>query len=103
MGENVLEAYRDRIRRDCKATVFRILVEVHKELIDNANKDVIQTFWKRFRLIGYAKIKCAVDLYLYQFGYNEIGPESFSRIRTADHSKHMIDIGIFLINQAYRV
>lgn len=103
MGENALEQFRDGIRRGITATVFQILTEVHKDLSDKPNEKVIRYFWKRFRLIGYSKIRCAVDLYLHQLGYYEIGPDKFSRIRAVNHCKHMTDIGLFLINQAYRV
>lgn len=103
MGENALEEFRDGIRRGIKAAVFQILTEMHKDLSSNPSESVIQHFWKRFRLIGYSKIKRAVDLYLYQCGYYEIGADRFFRIRTVDHSKQMIDIGMFLIQQAYRL
>lgn len=103
MSENILEEFRDSIRCGTKSIIFQLLAEMYKELINEPNENVIEHFWKRFRLIGYSKIKCAADLYLHKFGYYEFGPERFSRIRTVEHSKHVIGIGIFLINQAYRV
>lgn len=103
MGENALEEFRDGVRRGIKSTFFQILTEMHKDLTNEPNENVIQYFWRRFRSIGYLKIKCAVDLYLHQFGYYEISPDRFTRIRTVNHSKPVIDIGIFLINQAHHV
>lgn len=103
MIENSLEEFRDGVRRGTKSAIFRILAEVHRELVNEPNENVIRYFWKRFRLVGFSKIRRAVNLYLQQLGYHEIGPERFSRNRSDDHSKHMIDIGLFLINQAYIV
>lgn len=101
MAENAFEEFRDGIRRATKSTLFKILTEIHTELRNEPNVYAIEHFWKRFRLIGYAKIKQAVDLYLHRFGYYQIGPERFNRLRRVDHSKHMIGAGILLIKQAY--
>lgn len=99
-----MEEFRDSIRYGTKSAVFQILTEMHRELMTESNKGVVQQFWNRFRLIGYSKIKRAVDLYLHGFGYYELNdPETFGRMRNVDQSKHIIGIGIFLINQIHRV
>lgn len=64
MEQNALEEFRDDIRQGTKSTIFQILTEIHTELIEKPHGNVIQYFWKCFRLVGYFKIKCAADLYL---------------------------------------
>lgn len=103
MVENALEEYRDGVRSGIKATLFQILAEMHKEFIDKPSAGAIRYFWKRFRLMGFSKIRRKVDVYLHQLGYRGIGPERFSRNRSVEHSTHMIDVGLFLIVQAYLV
>lgn len=98
-----LEEFKDGVKKATKSTMFKILAEMHRELIDEPNESAIRYFWKVFRLSGFRKIKRAVDLYLKQNGHREIGPERFCRNRSADGIKSMVDIGLFLINEAYSV
>lgn len=103
MEESAFKEFQDGIRRATKSISFQILTEIHTILFNEPNVAAIRYFWKRFRVVGYSKIKRIVDLYFHRFGYYEIGPERFSRIRCVSHSKHVIDIGIFLVHQAYFV
>lgn len=103
MVENALEEFRDGVRKGAKSTLFQILAEIHKELADKPNESVYRHFWKRFRLVGYSKIRRGVNLYLLRLGFRAIGPERFTRNRSVEHTAHVIEIGLFLINQAYQM